>query len=488
MKILLINVPDIHVAKTAIKWEMEAADLGIFPPLGLMYLAGSLLRQKQHQVKIIDAVLEHLNYDGIIKKALAFSPDIIGLTVYTPIFYDVVQLSGKLREAMPQAKIIWGGPHTTLFPRESMEHKVVDYLFLGEAEETFPAFCDALEKNKPFDGIAGIVYRKDAAICQTGEPAYVKNIDTLALPAAELLDFRRYFSASGTGRTIATICSSRGCPFQCTFCCKPCFPYRSRSVENIVKEIGHYYDLGVREFLFFDDLFNITAKRVQDIAEAILCKEWKISWSFRGRVDNINEEILSAAKKAGCRQILFGIEDATDEGLAAIKKGITVAQVKKALALTKKTGISTNTNWIIGLPHQKTKQDIYNLVKMAIKLDSDYAKFSICIAYHGTEIFNQGAKLNLFSPEIWRDYVKNPVPNFSAPIWEQYLSREETGKLLSLCYRRFYFRPKQIMRKLMAVKSFSEFKLLAKGALTLLGFKSHAWKEKYRPEAFKVCC
>jgi anaerobic magnesium-protoporphyrin IX monomethyl ester cyclase len=480
MKILFISVPDIHVAKTAIKWEMEAVDLGIFPPLGIMYLAGALARQKRHEVKIIDAILEHFNYTDIVKKARDFDPDIIGLTVYTPIFYDAVQLSAELRNAMPRAKIVWGGPHTMLFPGESMEHKVVDYLFLGEAEETFPEFCNALEENKPLDGITGIVYRKAGAICQTGEPAYVKNINALALPATERVDFKRYFSAIGTGQAIATICSSRGCPFQCTFCCKPCFPYRSRNVDNVMEEIGHHYDLGIREFLFFDDLFNVTAKRVKDISEAILGKGWKIAWSFRGRVNNIDDEMLSVAKNAGCRQILFGVEDATDAGLAAIKKGITIAEAERAVALTRKAGIASNTNWIIGFPHQKTKQDIENLIKMAIKIDSDYAKFSICIAYHGTEIFNQGVRLKLFNPDIWRDYVKHPVPDFVAPVWEQYLSREDLGKLLSRCYYRFYFRPKQIMRRIRAMKSLAEFKLLVKNALTILGFKSYSWKNTAR--------
>ena len=208
-------------------------------------------------------------------------------------------------------------------------------------------------------------------------------------------------------------------------------------------------------------------------------------WSFRGRVDNIDDEMLSMAKKAGCRQILFGVEDATDEGLAAIKKEITISQVKRAIALTRKAGIVSNTNWIIGFPHHKTKKDVYDLIKMAIKVDSDYAKFNICIAYHGTEIFAEGVKLNVFNPDIWRDYVKNPIPNFVVPIWDQYLSRQDLSKLLSLCYYRFYFRPKQIMRRIMAMKSFLEFKLLVKGALTILGFKGYHRKEHH--DGIRVC-
>jgi anaerobic magnesium-protoporphyrin IX monomethyl ester cyclase len=442
-----------------------------------MYLAGALCRQGRHKVKIIDTILNRYNADDITRIAVEYRPDIIGMTVYTPTLYDTLHVSEKLRKAMPEVKIIWGGPHTTLFPKESMEHNVVDYLILGEAEETFPDFCDALEENKPLDNITGILYRKDGSICQTGKPAYIKNIDSLALPAVNKVDFKRYFSAVGTDQTVGTICSSRGCPFQCTFCCKPYSTYRSRSVENIIEEIHLYYELGVREFFFFDDLFNITAKRVKNISEAILVKGWKISWSFRGRVDAVDEEIFRLAKKAGCRQIFFGVEAGTDEGLLAIKKNITISQVKRAVALTRKAGIVSSTNWIIGFPHQKTVQDILDLIEMAIKVDSDYAQFNICIAYHGTEIFNEGIKLGIFNPDIWRDYAKNPVPNFVEPMWEQHLSREELSKLLKLCYHRFYFRLKPIIRRIVAIRSLREIQLHIKGALILLGVKGYHRKK-----------
>jgi anaerobic magnesium-protoporphyrin IX monomethyl ester cyclase len=473
MKILLLNIPDAHVGKTTDNWDLDASDIGIFPPIGLMYIAGALKQQGRHTVRILDCILNRLNIDDIEREACAWQPDIIGMTVYTPTLFDTVQVSNRLRMALPGARIIWGGPHTLLFPDESMAHPAVDFLVRGEAEETFPLFCNALADDLPFSHIPGIVYRNADKVLQTGDPGYVRNIDSLAFPAIDMIEHQRYFSAIGTGQAVGTICSSRGCPFQCTFCCKPYSTYRSRSVDNVLHEMRIYYDLGVREFFFFDDLFNASAKRVERIAQSIIDQNWKIVWSFRGRVDAINPAMLSLAKKAGCRQILFGVESATDEGLKEIKKRITLSQVRQAIKVCRLAGIQTSTNWIIGFPHHKSREDILNLIRTAVSIDSDFAQFNICIAYHGTEIFNEGVNNGLFDPDIWKKYALNPAPNFIEPIWDQYLSRSELSSLLNQCYRNFYLRPLPIFRKLLRIRSFREFKLYFKGALTVMGLNGY---------------
>jgi radical SAM superfamily enzyme YgiQ (UPF0313 family) len=480
MRILLMNVPDTHVGKTTDDWDLEASDIGIFPPMGILYLAGSLVAAGGHEVHLLDCILDKLTPDAVAAEAKAFQPDVVGFTVYTPNLYDAVVVSREVRQALPGVRLVWGGPHTILFPAESMAQPEVDYLVTGEAEETFPAFLNAMDSGADFHDIPGIWYRDNGEVKNTGSPAYVKDIDALPFPAFKLLDFKRYYSAIGTGLPVGTICSSRGCPYNCTFCCKPYSTYRSRSVENILAEIESYYVEGIREFFFFDDLFNASAKRVKEIARGMLEKNWTdIVWSFRGRVDAVDEEMLKLAKKAGCRQILFGVEDASDEGLKAINKKITVEQVRRAMRLCRKFGILTSTNWIIGFPHHKTRQDILKLIDNAVSIDSDFAQFNICIAYHGTEIFEAGAAKGLFDKDIWRKHAISPIPNFVEPIWEEHLSRRELSELLKLCYRRFYFRPLSILRKLFRVRRFSELLLFARGALTLLGFKGYK-REKHR--------
>lgn len=473
MKVLLLNVPDAHVGKTTDDWDLEATDIGVFPPMGILYLAGVLRSQGRHEVRLIDCILERLTPEAAAARAAAFAPDVVGLTVYTPTLFDATVLTRKLRAVLPKAAIVWGGPHTSLYPQESLGLAEVDYLVVGEAEESFPTFLNALEDHAPLTGIPGILWRENGEIRQGGEPGYVKDIDSIPFPAFDLLEYKRYFSAIGTGLPVGTICSSRGCPFKCTFCCKPYSTYRSRSVDNILDEIEAYYAKGIREFFFFDDLFNASAKRVSAIAQGILDRKYDIIWSFRGRVDAVTEDMLRLARKAGCRQALFGVEDATDEGLRHINKKITVDQVRRAVRLCRKVGILTSTNWIIGFPHHKTRQDIVHLIDTAVSIDSDFAQFNIMIAYDGTEIFRQGVEKGLFPADIWRNHAANPVPNFVEPIWEEHLSRSELSQLLKSAYRRFYFRPMPILRKLLRVRSLAEISLFAKGALTLLGIKGY---------------
>lgn len=470
MRVFLTNVPSFNTSKVSTDWDKGSDGNGLFPPVGLMYLAAALLRHGRHQVKLVDWSPDELGHDQLAALAKEFNADLVGISTFTPQAYDVLRLSRTMRQTLPSAKIIWGGPHTLNFHRECMVHPEVDFVLRGEAEESFPAFCDALEDGLPFDHVPGLLYRQDGQVVETGEPGYIKDIDSVAFPAFEVLEFKRYFSILGTGELVGTICTSRGCPFHCTFCTRPyATSYRSRSVENILAEMELYLAHGVREFFFFDELFNITTKRVKQIAEGILDKGWDIYWSFRGRIDGVDEEMLQIAHQAGCRQIFYGVETGTDEGLKAIKKHITVAQTRNVLEMTRRAGIISSTNWIIGFPHDKTEQDLLHTINTAIELDSDYAQFNILIALPNTEIFDEGVKLGLFDPEVWRNFAKNPIPNFMEPTWEQYFTRDQLSHYLKMAWRRFYFQPRKVVRMVLRIRSLREFALHVRGAMSLLG-------------------
>jgi radical SAM superfamily enzyme YgiQ (UPF0313 family) len=238
-----------------------------------------------------------------------------------------------------------------------------------------------------------------------------------------------------------------------------------------------YLDKGVREFFFFDDLFNINAKRVKAISQGILDKGWKVWWSFRGRIDGIDEEMLHLAHQAGCRQIFYGVEASSNEGLKAVKKLITIEKARRVVKMTQKAGIITSTNWIIGFPHDKTKADILRTIKTAVDFDSDYAQFNILIALPNTEIFEQGVKEGLFEADLWKKFARNPIPNFLEPTWEQYFTREELSQYLKLCWRRFYFRPSKVLRTASRIRGVKEFFLHVKAALGLLGVGAYNRKQ-----------
>jgi radical SAM superfamily enzyme YgiQ (UPF0313 family) len=477
MKVVLINAPSKHAALVTSGWDRKAEDIGAFPPIGLSYIAGFLTKHTKHDVKIIDAIADGLGYEELGQQITQLKPDIVGTTVFTQTFYDTLLLAQITKKISKTIYFCVGGTqHLRMFLGETLSHSEIDFAVRGEGEVIFANLLEALELNKPLHEVEGISFKKNGEIISVGEEGYMKEINEFPPPAFEMLPTEKYKSAIGSGKTAGTIATSRGCPYQCRFCDHPYRTYRAYSTERILSEINYFYVRGIREFVFFDDMFNITPKRVIELSAAMLKVFPNIAWSFRGRADQVTEEMILIAKKAGCNQMMFGIEAANDEDLKSIKKNITIKQLVDTLALCKKHGIETSTNWIIGLPCHKSRKDILDLLNFTIKCGTDYVQFNILVPFAGTEIYAEGVKKNIIDPDFWKRYVLNPQPNSYAPVWDEYLTRDELSELLKTCYRKFYLRPVKIMDHVFRVKSFSHLKEKARGALVVmgvLGFKRH---------------
>lgn len=470
MKVLLINAPSVHAAVTTADWDTTAEDIGAFPPIGLSYLAGYLQKYTDHQVSILDTLALRMDAHQIEKHIRKVQPDLVGITAFTPTFYDVLQVCKMAKKSRPDCLVCLGGSHVDTFTEETMFHPEVDFCVHGEGEVIFAELLQAIEKGAPLSGVKGITFKQGGQLVGTGQPGYHKDLNTLPPPAFNLLPLDRYKSAIGTGAIVGVIASSRGCPYHCTYCNRPYQTYRQYSVERIMQEMHFHYQRGTREFLFFDDMFNITPKRVIEISQAIKANFPDIIWSFRGRVDQVTEEMVQVAMDSGLSQILFGVEAGSDEDLKAIRKNITTQQVIKAMAICKKLGLETSTNWIIGLPTHKSRQDIINLLNFAIKTGTDYAQFNILIPYIETPIFAEGVAKGILPTDFWPDYVRHPRPNVLIPIWEENLTRAELSQLLKTCYRRFYLQPNKVIKQVLSVRTPSHFITKFKGMLTILGF------------------
>jgi len=470
MKVLLINVPSKYGAFVTSDWDRKAEDIGAFPPIGLSYLAGYLLKHSEYDVTILDAVAEGLDYEHIEQRIVDHRPTIVGMSVFTPIFYDVLHVARMVKKNLPDCYVCIGGVnHARMYLNESLEHPEIDFVVRGEGEVIFKNLLDAIDKGTPLAQVEGISFRENGEILSPGPEGYITNINDLPSPAFEIMPLEKYKSAIGTGRPCGTIATSRGCPHQCTYCDRPYRTYRSYNQDRILSEIGFFYKKGIREFVFFDDMFNLTPARVIEISDAIIKEYPDIIWSFRGRADQVTKEMAIKAKKAGCVQMMFGVEAAKDADLKAIKKRLKISDVKNAINICKNIGVETSTNWIIGLPVHKSVQDVQDLLDTAIECGSDYAQFNIMIPYEGTEIFDDGVKKKILPAEFWREYVLNPTPNAYIPMWEEFMSREELSQLLKRCYRKFYLRPGKIVKNILKLQSYAHFKAKLRGVLTILG-------------------
>ena len=231
-----------------------------------------------------------------------------------------------------------------------------------------------------------------------------------------------------------------------------------KSPDRVIEEMERMLVLGFREIHIIDDLFTADMKRAYEICEKIIKNKLKFPWYPRGgiRVDRVSPELLKIMKRAGCYRIPFGVESGSQRIIDAVKKGISLEQAEKAVAMAKREGFETECYFMLGLPTE-TEDDIKKTIDFSIKLDPDYAKFAITIPLPGTKMFEDMNAKGQIKTRDWEKY------NFSVPPKELYdhdsLSWETIEKYYDLSHRRFYFRPGYIIR--MAVKTILNGTLLA---------------------------
>lgn len=481
MRVQLINALPNDGATATSDWDTTQEDIGAFPPIGLSYLAGYLAEKTGHQVEILDAVAERLTYDQIAERILAFKPDMVGSTAFTPTFYGNLVLAKLVKKLRPDCYVCLGGiRHVKMFLEETLSHPEIDFVVRGEGEEIFAHLLNALENKTPLAGVNGISYKAGGRVFSPGPDGYLKDINEHPMPAFDLLPLHLYHNRIGSGKKIGTISTSRGCPYDCTFCDRPYRSFRSYSTERILEEVGHHYKQGVREFVFFDDMFNITPDRTIGISDALAEHYPDIVWSFRGRADRINEDVIKSIKRSGCTQVMFGLEATTNKDLAAIRKKITVEKFMHGVALCKKAGIKTSANFILGLPTHTSREDIVQLSRFSVECGIDYAQFNILVPYAGTEIYDDAVARKLIPGDFWSNYVRDPQPNAFIPVSEEHLSRDELSRLLKMCYQRFYLTPSKVLARVLEVRSLSEFRMKFIGFLTIIGLGGYKRKKNVK--------
>ncbi len=485
MNIVIINPPDENTIAEFPDEKgdsfLEADDYGYFPPLGALYVLSYLEKHApHHSFHFIDCVAEQISHEGLIERLKGIQPDILGMTSFTISLVDIKMVAENIKKTFPQCHVCLGGHHAISYPHEAAILPNIDSIVVGEGEKAFYELVTNLENNLPIENILG-VYTRDSIVKAEApkkdnrflnsvivNPAYVDDVDTIPIPNRKYIKHIKYSSILGVSANLATIISSRGCPYLCTFCNVPYKKYRSRAPELIADEIEECLKLGYDEFHFYDDLFNITPKRLIEICEEFERRDLKITWDFRGRVNSLTKEALAIAKKNGCRLISFGVETGSDEGLKVLKKGCNVEKIQNAFKWCRELGIISVADYMIGLPHERSEEDIMKNIQFLLDLDPDYAQFNIMTLYPHTEAYNQAVAKGLIQDGRWQAFALNPTKDFQVDHWEEFVPMDRLVKLHKLAYRKFYFRPKYIMRSAVKTRSPYEFFTKFRGALKIL--------------------
>lgn len=460
--ILLIDPPWVIKNKKNL-WRKVGSCL---PSLGLAYIA-AVLEKAGHKVKILDCTAEKVSLDiaGVkleqIKQNII--PDFIGLTATTPIFPNALKVAKICRNLFPKAKIVFGGVHPTVRPDEALSYDFVDYVVRDEGEETM---LELVSGKRP-GSILGLSYKHKGKIMHNELRPLIKDINKIPIPAYHLLPMKGYHPALGSYKRLPamSIFATRGCPGRCTFCHRAFRGVvRARSAKNVIKEIKTLQkEYGIKEVAFYDDTFTLFKKVVTEFCDIIKKEKIDIIWSCFTRVDFVDEEMLRKMHDAGCHLILFGVESADEKILKTIKKGINLEQVKKVVKLAREVGIETRASFMIGNPGE-TEETIKKTVQFAIELDPDEIQFNITTVYPGTEMFEWAEKNGYLLTKDWSRY------NYSDVVMKlPTISPETLVHYYELAHKKFYLRPKVILRRLLRIRSVAQLKQEIKGALAVLG-------------------
>lgn len=425
----------------------------ITPPLGLGYIS-SYLKSKEKEVKIIDGLNLNLSNEEIVDLCKNF--DLIGINVLSFYYLKVKDLCEKLKKA--GKIVVLGGPHAMIFPDKIMEETGADYINIGEGEEAINELVDVLEKNNNDRHIPGIFKKGEKNFIKR---PFIEPLDKLPFPDWEQIDPRKYKKAPHGGLIknfpVAPIISSRGCPYECTFCASPKIwdrKIRFRLPENVVKEIEYLVkNFGVKEIHFEDDNLTLSKDHVTKICNLILEKGIKISWATPNgiRADMVDFELLKLMKKAGCYYIVFGIESGNQEILDKIKKRETLEDINRAVGYAKKLKIMTQGFFILGLPGE-TERTINNSIKFAKKIGLDRAQFLLLDLLPGSQLWEEHKN------EIEGDYYS--LDSFQQVSWvPSTISKAVLEKAQSKAFKEFFFRPGPIF-SLIKFFRFSQLKFI----------------------------
>ena len=391
-------------------WNRES-----FPPLGLLYVAGGLRHHAGITVHVVDAYGESLDVEQAAERLLALSPDIIGLTVTSRNVEDAQQLIAACKAARPQSAIVAGGIHPTLFDRLLLkEIPELDFCIRGEGEESFAALCRRLTKGKDVAGLPGLSYRSRGDVVR-GQPQRVEDLDSLPFPDRALLTHQEY------GRQwygyelpdlpkMTTAFSSRGCPYQCTFCADTRIcgsKLRVRSANNVFEELQELSHEGYKFVIFFDDNLVFDVPRLNRLCRLIIEGRLDMRFACAGTVHNLPQSTLDLMHEAGFDVFFVGVESGSDSQLRRYRKPASRKAMAAGIVRAKKAHIAVLASFINGAPGE-TERDFQDTLDLVREVNPTVANIGPLMVHPGSSLWEE---LN------GAEEPKELAQTFSRPIW-----------------------------------------------------------------------
>ncbi|MBI5326843.1 MAG: radical SAM protein [Deltaproteobacteria bacterium] len=385
--------------------EPKPPDFHIFsrmplPRLGTVLL-GTILKQNGYIVKSYVESVGELELEDVL------TADAVGISTITSTATRAYEIARIVRKA--GIPVFMGGPHVTYLPDEALES--CDYVLRGEADESIVDFIKALETGAGFEAIPGLSYKKDGQTIHNKTASYCKDLDMLPCPDFSIVkglekEARKHLE-------ITPIMTSRGCPFDCSFCSVTGMfghKYRFRSKEKVIEELQLHKDNdGGWGVFFYDDNFTADKKRTKELLRLMIEKNLTPKWTAQVRVDVAKDpELLDLMKRSNCHTVYIGLESVNPETLKAYNKKQSVEDIETCIKTLHEYGIRIHGMFVFGSDND-TVETINQTVAFAKKNDLESVQFMILTPLPGTGFFREMEKQNRFISKDWSLYDAHHV-------------------------------------------------------------------------------
>jgi len=456
MKVLMLNPPfkpEYGRYSRASRSPAIAKGGTFYYPMWLAYATG-VLEQAGHEVKLVDAPARRMTVADVLDLARDWKSGLAVVDVTTPSVYHDVEVAAALKDTVPGLFVVLVGTHVSALPEETLRlNKKVGAVAIREYDYTVRDLAAALEKGDDVQSVEGLCYRNPGGeLVRTPQRKLMRDLDSLPFVTQVYerhLNIEDYFYTNAR-HPVVTIISGRGCPHQCVYCVLPQVMngrgYRRRSVQNVVDELEYIATTlpQVNDIFFEDDTLTANPRRTREICDEIIRRGLKLTWTCNARAD-VDLETLRRMKAAGCRLMCVGYESGDQRVLDAMKKNLTVEQIRQFARDAKKAGILVHGCFLVGNPGE-TRESLMTTLKLAKELNPDTAQFYPIMIYPGTEAYtwaqeNGYLTTNDFSQWLTEDGLHNTIVSRPG------LSAKELVEFCDYARRQFYLRPRYVLSK-----------------------------------------
>ena len=410
------------------------------PPIGIMQLA-SWLEKFGHQVALHDCLGPYAP-PGIAANAeivLASDPEMVGFSATTSGFMDAVDMALYIREKRPDIRIVFGNVHVSSLGAPILEHfPEIDYLVIGEGEGALLDLADG----KPLADIGNLIWRDPAGrIVVNPRRDRILDLDELPFPAYEkLAGFPHAYHLplfAYEKRYGATMITSRGCPYTCSFCDRTVFErlYKTNSAQYTYDHMKYLRDnFGVYHINMYDDLFTAKKQRVMDLCDLLIEKPLGVQWNCAIRTGHTSDEMLAKLKQAGALMVSMGVESADPGMMERHKAGVTLDAVRDTVRQIHAAGLRAKGLFIFGMPGE-TPETVKVTSDFILSLDLDEMNMTKFSPLHGAPIWEECVSGE--SGDFIEDWRLMNCLNFVF-LPQGFSSRDEMDALYNWHVKRFY--------------------------------------------------